>query len=90
MCEFQSQTPGSDQTPVLMISFGNFIMKQQWLRLFWIVALKAVSKALLLHFFGIIVKLYSPVCPFVQDLEFMRHQVVRLTGFCEKTDIVSI
>lgn len=90
VCEFQSQTPGSDQTPVLMISFGNFIMKQQWLRLFWIIALKAVSKALLLHFFGIIVKLYSPVCPFVQDLEFMRHQVVRLTGFCEKTDIVSI
>lgn len=79
VCEFQSQTPGSDQTPVLMISFGNFIMKQQWLRLFWIVALKAVSKALLLQFFGIIVKLYSPVCPFVQDLEFMRHQVVRLT-----------
>lgn len=78
VCEFQSQTPGSDQTPVLMISFGNFIMKQQWLRLFWIVALKAVSKALLLQFFEIIVKLYSPVCPCVQDLEFMRHQVVRL------------
>lgn len=79
VCEFQSQTPGSDQTPVLMFSFGNFIMKQQWLRLFWIVALKAVSKALLLQFFEIIVKLYSPVCPFVQDLEFMRHQGVRRT-----------
>lgn len=79
VCEFQSQTAGNDQTPVLMISFGNFIMKQQWLRLFWIIALKAVSKALLLQFFEIIVKLYSPVCPCVQDLEFIRHQVVRLT-----------
>lgn len=64
VCEFQSQTPGSDQTPVLMISFGNFIMKQQWLRLFWIVALKAVSKALLLQFFEIIVNFHPsvPVC----------------------------
>lgn len=64
VCEFQSQTPGSDQTPVLMISFGNFIMKQQWLRLFWIVALKAVSKALLLQFFEIIVNFHQsvPVC----------------------------